>query len=530
MLAALSSRVCLFVGAFFLLAVQSPVQAQDLNLSEGDFFEGEPYLAVNPTDPQHVVVAWMGFVFNSGSALTIKVSSSFDGGLSWSAPVAMPHIAPDYKSADPCLVFDAQGKLYLGYIDYKENPYAGGVYLFTSTDGGLTWSDATEMINVNDDPGETPIDRPWLAVDPVGQYLYLTTMTPKDEPAPNRSYVSISTDGGQSFNWRYLDDTLNYSAGEIMQPMATPTTWGSTLLAVYPSFVTTPFPIARYVLARSTDAGQNFSYQEVFAIQQGQAAQNDSAKLAYKLLHNPADTNHLAFLYFANLHGDIDLFLRESFNQGGTWSAPLRINDDPTGNGVLQDMVWADFSADGDLLISWRDRRESGGSGYQQPIGFYAAFRDKDSSAFAPNFSLSDTLVAYDPILESAGNDFMGLALRNDTLYAAWGNTIDGSLDIWFLKMSAVTGTITHRGRITSPAAALEVFPNPATHRLRLRNPEGRPIAAIALLNSQGQQVLPRRQFNTAEAELSLAGLPAGTYFVVAWVEGQQVLHRVIKE
>ena len=35
--------------------------AQNINLSEGLFFEGEPFIALNPNDNQHLVVAWMGF-------------------------------------------------------------------------------------------------------------------------------------------------------------------------------------------------------------------------------------------------------------------------------------------------------------------------------------------------------------------------------------------------------------------------------------------------------------------------------------
>ncbi|HAP02215.1 MAG TPA: hypothetical protein DCQ93_09860, partial [Bacteroidetes bacterium] len=44
--------------------------AQDIDISNGNVFDGEPYIAVNPTNTQNMVIAWMGFVFNSGTGLT----------------------------------------------------------------------------------------------------------------------------------------------------------------------------------------------------------------------------------------------------------------------------------------------------------------------------------------------------------------------------------------------------------------------------------------------------------------------------
>jgi len=59
---------------------------------------------------------------------------------------------------------------------------------------------------------------------------------------------------------------------------------------------------------------------------------------------------------------------------GSNWSTPIRVNDDPKNNGVVQDMVWADFSPSGSLGISWRDRRLSGTSD-TVPFDFIQLFR-----------------------------------------------------------------------------------------------------------------------------------------------------------
>ena len=49
------------------------MKSQNVNLSNLAVFEGEPYLAINPTNPKNMVVAWMGFVFSNGTGLTIII-------------------------------------------------------------------------------------------------------------------------------------------------------------------------------------------------------------------------------------------------------------------------------------------------------------------------------------------------------------------------------------------------------------------------------------------------------------------------
>lgn len=415
---------------------------QNQNLSEGYIFEGEPFLAINPANPSNIVVAWMGFVFQSGTALTIKVRSSFDGGSNWSDPVIMPHMAPTYKSADPTMLFDGAGNLFLAYIDHRESPDSGGVYLFKSTDGGLHWGNPVQVIDIHADGDRFPIDRPWLTGNLAGDSLYMTTKPAPWVLPPNRAYFMASTDSGSTWSpWRYLDST-GYLIGSFMaQPMAAPASHGNWFGAIYPSFVLTQNLLPQYILAYTTNAGAGFSYRTVYA--GSNTASNDSAKLGYRFLVNPADRAHLVFLFFHKPFGDIDLMMTESFDAGVTWTQPARVNDDPSGNNRMQDMVWADFDTNGDLVVTWRDRRNGTGPGYDVASEMFAAYRHRDSAHFAPNFRISDSLVPYQAILVENGNDFMGVALQDDTLYAAWGSVQDGSLDIWFMKVAAATGTTT---------------------------------------------------------------------------------------
>ncbi|MFM7565144.1 MAG: hypothetical protein ACKO4K_00170, partial [Flavobacteriales bacterium] len=75
-------RIFLLILVGFLF---QQTQAQNTLVSNGSFFEGEPSLAINPNNPQHLIAAWMGFQFNQ--KIVIKSCVSWNGGTSWTAPI-----------------------------------------------------------------------------------------------------------------------------------------------------------------------------------------------------------------------------------------------------------------------------------------------------------------------------------------------------------------------------------------------------------------------------------------------------------
>ena len=501
------------LGLLFSLALQ----AQNLNLSNGLVFDGEPYLAANPDNPQHLVVAWMGWKFGQG--IVIKTRVSFDGGNNWSEAVALPHTSSGFTSADPSIGFDRDGRAYIAYVDFSGfdvSPVEGSIFLCKSVDGGLSWGAPVEVLNINADPGKQPIDRPWIAVDisegPHSGNIYITSMNAKEASGPPYNpYLSISTDAGESFEpWRYLD-TLGWEANLVPQPMPTPTVAADgSLHAIYPSWPELTSP-AQYLIASSEDGGNSLSHHLVFSAQPGQSLNEPLAKKGYLLRSDPADANHLLFFYLAKVYDDADVFMRESFDKGQSWSEAQRINDDPADNGKMQDLVWADLDEDGDLAVCWRDRRNAAGEGYETDSEIWCAIRPKDSAEFLDNFPLSDMLVPYDVVLAQSGNDFMSLQFANDTLYAVWGDPRSGSLNIWFQRV-AIDGLTSAVQLIASEQAPLYVYPNPAQTELFVQA-EG--IEKIRLFNAKGELVYSS-DYATApgKVHLPLADLPKGVYLL----------------
>lgn len=102
----------------FFIPVLGFSQSNNINVSNTVFFGGEPYLAVNPTSPQNIVIAWMAADFSTSFKVAIKSKVSFNGGATWSNQFIQPHFGAIWSSADVSMQFRPNGTLYLSYVDY----------------------------------------------------------------------------------------------------------------------------------------------------------------------------------------------------------------------------------------------------------------------------------------------------------------------------------------------------------------------------------------------------------------------------
>ncbi len=515
----------------FIIIISSLLSfSQTQNISNGQVFDGEPYISIDPYNAQHLIVAWMSWELNY--RISIKTKTSYNGGKSWSQANRIEHVISGYTSADPSIEFDHQGNIFLSFIDYtgyEADTLKGGIYTCKSIDGGLNWNEAVEVLNINSDPGKRPIDRPWISIDrSAGENqgnIYITSMNAKEANSAYHPYFMKSTDSGDSYHmWKYLD-TTNWLAGNyITQPMPTNCVAADgSFHAIYPSYVFSQNPLAQFIIASSYDGGNSFSYQTVLSLS---GVKDSLAKTGYLLRANPANAQHLAFFYFDNKFDDLDLFIRESYNQGISWTEETRINDDYTGAQRMQDLVWADFDIDGDLVIAWRDRRNGSDTTYSTSSEIWSSVRSKDSSTFSTNFRISDTLVAYDEILSYSGNDFMCIKMMDDTLNAVWGDTRNGKLNIWFQKMD-LKGNISSTFQLSNENIPfVKIFPNPFTQTIHF---EGDDIQQLVIYNEIGE-FISKYDYLTHTNQLNLEYLKDGIYILQFTTNKGIISHKVFKQ
>lgn len=449
---------------------------------------------------------------------------SFDGGSTWSPASGQPHITAGYTSADPSMDWDSEGNLYLCYIDYSPFGTSGKVLVRKSTDGGLSWGAPVEVIDAADDGTEVPVDRPWLVIDrsggPRDGYQYVTTKPAPWIPFPNRNYLSVSRDNGASFDaWRYID-TIGWQIGDFIQaPMAAPAIGTDGVMhCVYPAWEWTENILPRFVHAASGDGGYGFDYHEMLESAGGDLNVDTSAKTGYQLLSDPSDPEHLAFLFVYRALGDNDIYLLESNNAGVDWSDPLRVNSDPSGTDVMQDLVWGDFDPVGNLIVTWRDRRNAADTGYAVASEIWGAMLYKDSLSFSHDFKISSALAAFDSVLYGNGNDFMGVQLLNDTLYATWGDTRNDYLNIWFSRQAVGASIPSSLVSLSETRVGeLHISPNPSHGVITVK---GELISMVTLIDEQGKVVYRQEFVPSDEQNLILPPTLHGNYLVAAETAG----------
>ena len=162
-------------------------------------FQTEPHLAVDPTDPDHVVVGVIDFNLPS-----IASYVTFDGGVTWEGPFQQPFLRDDLVSGgDPVVAFDRNGNLSMASISIGLEEFTVGPFVFqaqlstiahsVSPDGGRTWegSSATAQGGVTtdltiDETGQARgfvflnfLDKPWMTIgpnpaDPSSDVIYVT--------------------------------------------------------------------------------------------------------------------------------------------------------------------------------------------------------------------------------------------------------------------------------------------------------------------------------------------------------------------
>jgi hypothetical protein len=183
-------------------------------------FQTEPHVAVDPTDPEHLIVGLIDY--NMGS--TMSTYTSFDGGETWQGPVQVPRFREDVMGAgDPVVAFDRDGSAFitmlsLGVRDFQIGSIASDALILNmavskSTDGGLTWSDpilaeegSVTTVSQIDDAGKergtvtfVDLDKPWMTVGPH-----------PDDPERDVVYLSY-TEFESTYSIIYADEVAFFS-------------------------------------------------------------------------------------------------------------------------------------------------------------------------------------------------------------------------------------------------------------------------------------------------------------------------------
>ena len=322
--------------------------------------EVEPHLAVDRTQPNHLLAAWQQDRLSDGGARALASAVSVDGGATWSAPLAWPVSqcagGPFARVSDPWVAVHGLTAFQIGIAFTGAANTEGArsaVVVTRSVDGGVSWG--LPVLLIDDDGTRLFNDKETLTIDSTDpRFVYAVwDRIGLDERGP--TVFARSTNGGASW----------LAAREVYDPGAGRQTIGNVA-------VTTPDGVVH-----------------VFFTELGPAP------------GNPALTEgHLAVI--------------RSTDKGATWSPPTRIAGlltvgtrvpDPPRAPVRGGNILATFAADptdGTLYAAWQDSRFSGGahdgialawstdggSSWTAPIRVNA---EASAPAFTPTLAVTDT-------------------------------------------------------------------------------------------------------------------------------------------
>jgi hypothetical protein len=114
-------------------------------------------------------------------------------------------------------------------------------------------------------------------------------------------------------------------------------------------------------------------------------------------------------------NGDADILLSRSTDNGNTWGAYQRVNDDAMSNGRDQFFPWIASSTDGSVHIGWFDRREDAAN--RNFKEYYTVSYDHGAT-WEPNIAISS--VASNPGTSTFIGDYSGIVAVDGVVIPTW--------------------------------------------------------------------------------------------------------------
>lgn len=347
--------------------------------AEGFRSPAELSVAINPSDPDNLLIVSLAAGPPEGPGTTNYAYVSRDGGRSWRS---VPQPNPDGRTqGDDAVVFDRRGTAYRSYISFEGIRMArprkawNGIFVSRSDDGGESWNRPIPVVDhINTvEPFE---DKPWLATDnveasPHAGNLYVAwtrfDVYGSADPADSTHVLfSRSVDGGQTFS---VPIRISDSGGDAVD---SDDTVEGAVPAVGPGgevYVAWAGPRG-IVFDRSRDGGWTFGDDRVISENPGgwdiplpgMPRHNGMPVTGVDVSSGP-DRGSVYVNWIDARNGDPDVFVSASRDGGESWGEPVRVNDDPPGNGKAQLFTWmAVDPVDGSVNLVFLDRRDTEGA------------------------------------------------------------------------------------------------------------------------------------------------------------------------
>ena len=305
--------------------------------------EVEPSLAVDPTDPKHLIGAWQQDRWSNGGANGIVSAVSFDGGHTW-APKTVPFTRCSgglyHRASDPWVSIASDGTAY--QIAYAfDGPLNRAMLVSRSTDRGLNWS--TPIALQHDVDPNFLMDKETVTADPLdANFAYAVwdrltgSIIPNNPLGTGPAWFARTTNRGES--WEAAQQI--YDPGPDAQTVSNQIvvlpdhTLVNSLMVISQNSSTNPR--VSIAVIRSSDRGASWPGPAVTVAEAEFVGVNDpKSKRGIRtgnVVHGIAVDRSSGTLYVVWADGRFSgwahdaIALSKSTDGGVTWSAPVQVN------------------------------------------------------------------------------------------------------------------------------------------------------------------------------------------------------------
>jgi hypothetical protein len=467
----------------------------------------EPNIAINPLNPNNIVIGWRQFDNVQSNFRQAGWSYSSNGGQTWTFPGV---IQRGIFRSDPVLDYDAFGNFYYNSLTHDPNTGTFSCTVFKSTDGGVTWNSGTNAWGG---------DKQWMTIDRtngVGSgniYSFWTSYYSSCQP----NNFTRSTDGGASF------ENCTFVTGDPY--------WGTMAVGNNGElYVAGAGPVDSMVVAKSTNAkipNSSVTWDTAvyvfldgylnYGVTINHGGLIGQLNIDVDRSNGPGSGNVylVASVTRVSNSDSADVMFVKSTDGGLTWSAPVKINDDISTDN-RQWLATMSVAPNGRIDVVWLDTRDAP-PGLDSSALYYSYSLDQGNT-WSPNERLSPL---FDPHIgypqQNKMGDYFDMISDNSGAHLAWANTLNGEEDVYY---SYITPGITAVENIggTDQNYSLTVSPNPFISQttIRYQIPDTR-FVKLVISNIYGQEITTlvnkKQTAGTYNVTFSADMLNPGYYF-----------------
>jgi hypothetical protein len=427
---------------------------------------GEPSLAVNPADPNNIIIGitastqtnrnperTLPMVTSIPFNLLCGVAVSFDRGRTWRVSELHIPIGPIPTTKTPmpegAVCFDTSvaagpdGTLYGTSVVSSPYNYGGAraghskdreiMGLWRSDDKGRTWT-------LHEGMGEGA-GKPWIAVDQSTGTLYLVN---------SGANLAVSRDRGTSFT------QLKKAFAVPGAQAAGVASYGIMLSAargeVAVVHIVDHFPKAQAcpcaVFSISEDQGKTFRHHLVPTPDGIGQMQTAPALPWVTVAGDPTRKGRFAVALDNKAQTEMQVWITQ--DSGASWTGPVRLGREPAGTVVNR--IWLDYSPRGVLAAMWRVSytRETSFrpnqftqpalrfiDSFPGPQDVFAAIASGGDTNFTAALKVNAQRSPEYPMTTpwSAGDDYSALAVDREAAHVSWGDYRDGDRSVWYAQV-----------------------------------------------------------------------------------------------